>query len=61
MSVKLSPALTIHSVGNPILFSDTPVSYRHPPPCLGEHTEEIMHWLGYDTDEIERLREEGAI
>jgi crotonobetainyl-CoA:carnitine CoA-transferase CaiB-like acyl-CoA transferase len=52
---------TIHSVGNPILFSDTPVRYHRPPPRLGEHTEEVLSWLGYDGDEIERLRNEGAL
>jgi crotonobetainyl-CoA:carnitine CoA-transferase CaiB-like acyl-CoA transferase len=52
---------TIHSVGNPILFSDTPVSYRRPPPRLGEHTDEVLRWLGYEGDEIERLRNEGAV
>jgi crotonobetainyl-CoA:carnitine CoA-transferase CaiB-like acyl-CoA transferase len=52
---------TIHSVGNPILFSQTPVSYRHPPPRLGEHTDQVLQWLGHSRDEIDRLREEGAI
>ncbi|NIW98544.1 MAG: CoA transferase, partial [Phycisphaerae bacterium] len=28
----------VKSLGNPINFSDTPVSYRLPPPLLGEHT-----------------------
>jgi formyl-CoA transferase/CoA:oxalate CoA-transferase len=51
----------IHSVGNPILFSDTPVSYRRPPPRLGEHTDEVLRWLGYGEDEIEQLRQEGAV
>jgi crotonobetainyl-CoA:carnitine CoA-transferase CaiB-like acyl-CoA transferase len=54
-------ANTIHSVGSPILFSETPVSYRRPPPRLGEHTEEVLHWLGYERQEIERLRQEGAV
>lgn len=52
---------TIHSVGNPILFSDTPVSYRRPPPTLGQHTEEVLRQLGYDTTGIDRLRAEGAL
>jgi formyl-CoA transferase/CoA:oxalate CoA-transferase len=52
---------TIHSVGNPILFSDTPVSYRRPPPRLGEHTEEVLASLGYMAEEIEALKQEGAI
>ena len=56
-----SAAGTIHSVGNPILFSDTPVCYRLPPPSLGEHTEQVLAALGYDEGEIAQLREEGAI
>jgi crotonobetainyl-CoA:carnitine CoA-transferase CaiB-like acyl-CoA transferase len=52
---------TIHSVGNPILFSQTPVSYRRPPPRLGEHTEEVLEGLGYGGEAIDALRQEGAI
>jgi len=33
---------TVRSIANPILFSATPVSYRLPPPLLGEHTREIL-------------------
>ncbi|MFR9727770.1 CaiB/BaiF CoA transferase family protein [Saccharopolyspora sp. MS10] len=32
-------------VANPIRLQDTPVSYRLPPPALGEHTSEIAAWL----------------
>jgi len=40
------PALgAVRSIGNPIKFSNTPVSYRLPPPMLGEHTEEILRSL----------------
>jgi crotonobetainyl-CoA:carnitine CoA-transferase CaiB-like acyl-CoA transferase len=52
---------TIHSVGNPILFSQTQVSYRRPPPRLGEHTDQVLQWLGYGSDQIVCLRQEGAI
>ena len=37
------PALhEVRGIANPVRFSDTPVSYRLPPPMLGEHTEEIL-------------------
>ena len=40
------PALgTVRSIANPIKFSGTPVSYRLPPPLLGEHTDEILQSL----------------
>ena len=35
----------VRSIANPIHFSSTPVSYRLPPPLLGEHTEEILRGL----------------
>lgn len=47
------PALEMaRSVGNPIKFSETPVSYRLPPPMLGEHTNEILQGLGYSEEEV---------
>jgi glutaryl-CoA transferase len=40
------PALgEARSIANPVRFSDMPVSYRLPPPILGEHTEEILRGL----------------
>jgi crotonobetainyl-CoA:carnitine CoA-transferase CaiB-like acyl-CoA transferase len=53
MIVQLDhPALGVaRSIGNPIKFSATPVSYRLPPPLLGEHTAEILHSLGYSEEE----------
>ncbi len=38
------------SAACPIGLSDTPVSYRLPPPHLGEHTGEILAWLDTSTD-----------
>ncbi|HEX6523663.1 MAG TPA: CoA transferase [Streptosporangiaceae bacterium] len=35
----------VPSVRNPIRFSQTPPSYRLPPPTLDEHGEEIRRWL----------------
>jgi glutaryl-CoA transferase len=50
------PSLGVaRSIGNPIKFSETPVSYRLPPPLLGEHTSEILRGLGYSPEEVERM------
>lgn len=44
---------TVPSVGNPIRFSSTPVSYRHGPPVLGEHTVSVLNRvLGADHDAV---------
>jgi formyl-CoA transferase len=32
-------------VGSPLMFSETPVDYRLPPPKLGQHTEEVLKEL----------------
>ncbi len=50
------PALgTAKSIANPIRFSNTPVSYRLPPPLLGEHTAEILRSLGYSEDDVRAM------
>jgi crotonobetainyl-CoA:carnitine CoA-transferase CaiB-like acyl-CoA transferase len=48
------------SIANPIRFSNTPVSYRLPPPLLGEHTVEILHSLGYTAEEAKSMAAESA-
>lgn len=34
---------------------------RGPPPCLGEHTEEVLREVGFDEDQLADLRAEGTI
>ncbi len=51
----------VRSLGNPVHLSDTPVSYRLPPPTLGQHTEEVLTSLGYTTEAIAALRAQGVI
>jgi len=36
----------VKSIGNPVHLSNTPPTYRRYPPQLGEHTKEILEWLG---------------
>ena len=39
----------VRLIGNPIKFSETPVTYRQAPPLCGEHTDAVMRdWLGED-------------
>jgi crotonobetainyl-CoA:carnitine CoA-transferase CaiB-like acyl-CoA transferase len=35
----------IRTIASPLDLSDTPVTYRTPPPRLGEHTDDIVDWL----------------
>jgi len=42
-------------------FDRTPSEIRRPAPILGEHTDEIMGEIGFDTNEIAELRATGAI
>lgn len=44
--ITLGPAeAPVRSVRHPITFSRTPADYRHPPPGLGEHDDEVRAWL----------------
>ncbi len=52
----------IDLIANPIRYSRTEIAYRAPPPCLGEHSEEILQeLLGLDSSAIAKLRQEGVI
>ena len=49
-------------IASPIKLSGTPVRYRHAPPMLGQHTEEVLdEMLGMSADEVSALREKGVI
>jgi crotonobetainyl-CoA:carnitine CoA-transferase CaiB-like acyl-CoA transferase len=63
MIVELEHPLAglVRSIGNPVHLSETPVTYRLPPPLLGQHNEEVLSALGYDSSQIDRLREQGVI
>ena len=55
------PALgTARSIANPIRFSTMPVSYRLPPPLLGEHTSEILSCLGYSEKDVREMAADSA-
>ena len=45
----------------PIRLMRTPGQVRSPMPSLGQHTETILQALGYSTEMIQRLRQQGII
>lgn len=48
----------VPTVSNPINFSRTPIVYHQAPPCLGEHTEEVLaEVLGFDKEIITALQQ----
>lgn len=51
----------IKVIGIPIRFSETPGTIRLRPPLVGEHNEEILTELGYDSATIATYRSEGVI
>ena len=61
VELEHSTAGTVKSLGNPIRLSRSPVSYRLPPPTLGQHTDAILGQLGYSPEEIVALRADGVI
>lgn len=56
-----STAGPIKVINTPMKFSETPVQLGPAAPRLGEHTQEVLEWLGYDAAHIERLRQERVV
>lgn len=51
----------LRQFGQLVDFSETPGHVAGPPPLAGQHTREIMRWLGYDDSRIDVLRDEGVV
>jgi crotonobetainyl-CoA:carnitine CoA-transferase CaiB-like acyl-CoA transferase len=51
----------VKAIGLPIKFSNTPGAVTKPAPTLGQHGPEIMSEYGYSNEEIDRLRNQGAL
>jgi len=53
---------TLKLCGVPVKYSETPAEIKQAPPLLGQHTDEILsEVLGRTPEEIEALRQDGAI
>jgi crotonobetainyl-CoA:carnitine CoA-transferase CaiB-like acyl-CoA transferase len=59
--VKDAKGGKVKQVAFPARFSETQPRIGRLPPALGEHTQEILEWLGYTSAEIKDLRQKGDI
>jgi crotonobetainyl-CoA:carnitine CoA-transferase CaiB-like acyl-CoA transferase len=48
-------------VNTPVNFHQNPAFIKGPAPELGQHTEEVLLELGYDWEDISKLKEDGVI
>lgn len=48
-------------VGPAVTFKNSSNKIRREPPLLGQHTDEVLTWLGYNLKEIELLRSKRVI
>jgi formyl-CoA transferase len=51
----------LRTLGSPIKLSATPADVCRRAPQLGEHTDEVLAELGFNSDEVVALRATGAI
>ena len=50
----------IKAIANPITLSETPVTLRHVPPAVGQHTDEVLTEL-FGAERVAQLRADGVI
>ena len=60
-SVEHPIAGSIREIPHPVRYSATPASVRRPAPLAGENTTDVLAEVGYDVDDIERLRAAGVV
>jgi len=51
----------VRQFGSLVQFSDAPYTAERPPPLVGQHTREILEWLGHDAAEIDALHADNVI
>lgn len=61
LSTELPGDVTVKMPGIAPKLSDTPGAVRWPGPTLGQHTDEVLTSLGFQTGDIAQLRRTGAV
>jgi formyl-CoA transferase len=51
----------LRGVASPLRLQTNPVTLRHAPPTLGQHTGEVLKELGLDAQRIKALKEAGVV
>jgi crotonobetainyl-CoA:carnitine CoA-transferase CaiB-like acyl-CoA transferase len=51
----------VTALGNPIKFSRTPATVRSAAPTLSADSDDSLHELGYEDEQIFRMRERGVV
>lgn len=61
MEMRGGTGEAIRMLASPLRLTDTGVSYRLPPPRLGEHTDTLLGELGFGPADLSALRRSGTI
>ena len=62
MKHPLAGEKLVDLIASPLKLSETPVSYRQPPPTLGEHTDQVItEYLGLSEERIAELKSVGIL
>ena len=48
-------------LGRPYMFERTPWQLRRPAPTLGQDTDSVLSWAGFDSDTIAKLHADGVV
>jgi len=59
--IDLKSGKKIRQIGFPVHLSAMPREIRQPPPELGEHTADVLREVGCTEEEIQKLKQMGAI
>ncbi|MGP3667067.1 MAG: CaiB/BaiF CoA transferase family protein [Candidatus Bathyarchaeota archaeon] len=61
VEIKHPKAGMIKVTGVPVKLSESPGDIKLPPPMLGQHTDEILSFLGYSSGDIVKLKNDGIV